>query len=453
MNSSNPKITVYIACHNYGRYLKEAVESVIMQTLDDWELLIVDDNSSDNTPEIIETYENNPKINTIRTKGIGLASVCNLALEHASGEYIIRLDGDDVFDENALQVLSGYLDRAPEMGLVFPDYFLIDEHSEVFSQHRHQRNYNGNQNLDMPPNGACTLIRRKILEDCGGYRTDLGAQDGFDLWAKVRDRCKMGNVNLPLFKYRRHSDNLTNNSSRIMNARRRIKLDAVEDKIPNFGPLMAVIPCRQYFEFVENFWGQKINEITLLERCIHTLMECKLLDKIIVACDNPEAEEIVTKIADPRIDFFLRSTKSTSRSNTLPTILKEIIETFDPKMEGTSVVTFCQAPFITSGTVEEVMTTLIFNDADSAYGVEKIDSQLLRRTPNGLEPINRRSNVQSDYNIVYRDSSTCFALKNHNLLADEIDGPIIANFELASPENFFIQSTYDLKIARFIANG
>ena len=291
------------------------------------------------------------------------------------------------------------------------------------------------------------------MQDCGGYRTDLGAQDGFDLWAKVRDRCKMGNVNLPLFKYRRHSSNLTNNNIRIMNARRRIKLDAVKDKIPKFGPLLGVIPCRQHFEFIEDFWAQEVNGITLLERSIRTLIECSILDKIIIACDNPEANKVASIIQDPRIEFFFRSPESTSRSNTLANILKEIVANYDPEMVGTSIITYCQAPFITAGTVEEVLTTLIFNEADSAYGVERIDSQLLRRTDNGLEPINKRSNIQSDFNIVYRDSSACFAIKNQNLLIGELEGPVMANFELSSAENFFIQSPYDLKIVRLIASG
>ena len=178
-------------------------------------------------------------------------------------------------------------------------------------------------------------------------------------------------------------------------------------------------------------------------------LECK----IIIACDNPEANKIASTIQDPRIEFFLRSPESTSRSNTLANILKEIIANYDPEMAGTSIVTYCQAPFITAGTVEEVLTTLIFNEADSAYGVERIDSKLLRRTDNGLEPINKRSNIQSDFDIIYRDSSACFAIKNQNLLIGELEGPVMANFELSSAENFFIQSPYDLKIVRLIANG
>jgi glycosyltransferase involved in cell wall biosynthesis len=451
LKSSDPKITVYIACHNYGQYLREAIESVLDQTLSDWELLIIDDNSSDNTPEIVKSYSDHPKIEAFTTIGIGLPAVCNLALENASGEYIMRLDGDDILDENALRLLSDQLDRSPEMGLVFPDYFLVDEEGEIFSQHHRQRNYGGDQKLDLPPNGACTLIRKTVLQQCGGYRTDLGAQDGFDLWAKVRNNHKMGNINLPLFKYRRHSANLTNNTPRIMNARRQIKRDAVEEHRQVSGPIIGVIPCRRHFEFVENFWQQKIKSKTLLERTIETCLKSTLIEILVIACDNPKAEDCLNKYDDTRLRFFLRDPKSTARSKNLLGSLEKIALNIDPEMSGITVSVFCQAPFITTETVDETITTLLFNDTDCAFGVERVDSQLLRRTHDGLVPINKRGNVESDYDIIYRDSETCFATKNKNFLNGELKGATIANFEISTPESFFIQSKHHLNLARLIS--
>ena len=104
-------ISVYIISHNYARYLEDAIESVLRQTIDNWELLLIDDGSTDETPEIISLYRDHPKINTFKTDGIGLPAACNLALNSANGEYLIRLDGDDIFDENILLILSHYLDH------------------------------------------------------------------------------------------------------------------------------------------------------------------------------------------------------------------------------------------------------------------------------------------------------------------------------------------------------
>ena len=131
--------------------------------------------------------------------------------------------------------------------------------------------------------------------------------------------------------------------------------------------------------------------------------------------------------------------------------VEKIALAYDLEMTGITVVSFCQAPFITAETIEETITTLLFNDTDSAFGVERVESQLLRRTNSGLVPINKRGNVESDYDVVYRDSETCFATRNKNFLNGELKGSTIANFEISTPENFFIQSEHHLNLARLIS--
>jgi len=102
------------------------------------------------------------------TDGIGLPRVANMALKHAKGSYIIRLDADDVLDENILLVLSNYLDRYPDIAFVFPDYFLVDEQGGVIRYEGRQSVYTKNHLLDIPANGACTMIRKSVLNQLGG---------------------------------------------------------------------------------------------------------------------------------------------------------------------------------------------------------------------------------------------------------------------------------------------
>ena len=82
-----PRITVYIPSHNYGRFLGEAIESVLRQSVGDWELFLIDDGSTDNTSAVMKLYEGHPKIRLFFTGGIGLTAVCNLALAHAGGDW------------------------------------------------------------------------------------------------------------------------------------------------------------------------------------------------------------------------------------------------------------------------------------------------------------------------------------------------------------------------------
>ena len=115
------KISVYMASYNYADFIEEAINSVIHQTLDDWELIVINDGSTDDTEEVLKQYESNQKIRIIHQQNQGLNITNNIALRLARGEYIMRLDADDYLDENALSVLSDSLDRNKAFDLVFPD--------------------------------------------------------------------------------------------------------------------------------------------------------------------------------------------------------------------------------------------------------------------------------------------------------------------------------------------
>jgi glycosyltransferase involved in cell wall biosynthesis len=449
-SKTHPLITVYIVSHNYGRFLENAVESVLQQTVDNWELLIINDNSKDNTDEVMKLYAKDPRIRLLKTNGIGLPAVCNLALKKAKGEYIIRLDGDDFFDDNILLILSNYLNRHPCFAMVFSDYYLIDEYDRVFAHERRESLNGKNYLLDNPANGACSLIRKKVLEEIGGYREDLKAQDGYDIWNKIIDKYKVANLNLPLFYYRRHEKNLTNNQDHIYRTRNRIKLDAVKDRIGAFYPVIAIIPCRARYDFMPNLWKCKIHNASLLEHCIKKCLKSELFNHIVVAADTEEVKKVIDLFKDQRILFFKRRTEDTFRSATLIPTLEEIINRLDPNYSGISVISYLQAPFVKTNTLEEAIGTLILNKVTSSMGVEELKGNLFKRSAHGLLPINPFPNISTDFNCIYREANTSLALLNKNIRTGSMLGPQIVHFPVNQNEYFFINSEQKLKIAEIL---
>ena len=125
-----PKVTVYITCYNYGKHFEKAFLSVKNQIFKNWELIIIDDFSKDNSVSVINNLVKNDEKNIkkyFNKENKGLAYCANLALENAKGEYIIRLDADDYLDEAALLVMASFLDENPNIALVYPNYYYIDE--------------------------------------------------------------------------------------------------------------------------------------------------------------------------------------------------------------------------------------------------------------------------------------------------------------------------------------
>jgi glycosyltransferase involved in cell wall biosynthesis len=445
-----PQVSVYVVSRDYGRFLPEAIESVLRQHHDSWELLLIDDGSTDNTAEVINLYRGDPRVRTFSTPGIGLPAVCNLALREARGKYLMRLDGDDVLDENALLVLSGYLDRDENVALVFPDYYLMDEGGEILAHERRQKIAETNHKMQPPPNGACTLIRRTVLESVGGYREDLGAQDGFDLWAKVRNTHAAANVNLPLFYYRRHGQNLTNSAYRILAARRQIKRDAIGAELDRFRPLMAVVPCRQNYDFRPDLWSVELNGKSLLRRKLELCLSSPLFDRVVVTSDTEAVLPTVESFSDRRLSFFKRDPSETLRSRSIVGTLSRVAQKFDPQQDGVTVLCYLPSPFVTLGSLEEAVCTLVFNDADSSVGVEEIKEPVFCRTPFGLKAVNTVNGFRTDFDFAYREANIALATRNRNLALGSLVGPCPINFVVAHEESFFIDSEKKLKIAHIL---
>ena len=119
-----PRVTIYIPCHNYGRFLREAVDSVIRQSFEHWELIIISDGCDDDTDEIAQQYvDKHPeRIRFIKNVAArGLQACANESLEAARGDYVMRLDADDYLDESACLVMAHYLDQHPDIALVYPN--------------------------------------------------------------------------------------------------------------------------------------------------------------------------------------------------------------------------------------------------------------------------------------------------------------------------------------------
>ena len=448
---SKVKVTVYISSHNYAQYLKESIESVIRQTTSNWELILINENSTDNTQDIFDLYKGDNRVKIFKTKKLGIPSAANFALEKSSGEYFIRLDADDIFEDNNLLVLSNYLDSNSDIAMVFPDFYLMDENGNVFSQVRRQPFYHKNHQRDVPPNGASIMIRSDILRKIGGYRTDLGAQDGTDLWGKIINAHKYANVSLPLFYYRRHENNVTNNNKNIISARRRIKADISGINIDKYKPIIAVIPCRKNYDFVSNLWKVELsNGKSLLDIAIEKCINSSVFDHIIVASDTDEVNKTIINYQDSRLELFKRETQSTILSKPIAHTLDDITSKYDKDYSGVTYLGVIQAPFVDTSTIEEGINSLIMHDVESTILVEEINTPVFQRTSHGMNQINKNDYIIDDFDTLYSHTRTCVVTRNSNLKKGSLTGSNIISNIAYDREAFLIKDERDISIANLI---
>ena len=331
------KITVYIPAHNYGRYVEKAIQSVLSQTIDDWEIIVINDGSTDNTSEVLKKYETHPKIRIIEQVKRGLNVSNNIALRLSNAEYIMRLDADDYLDENALLVLSSTLDAKPEAGLVYPDYYLIDEEGEIIEVMRRKKIGEEVELLDIPALGACTMFRRENLLELGGYAEDFSCQDGYELWLRFLQSFKPYNVNVPLFYYRQHLNNLTKDKKRILETRKKIKRNFVKkfknNKIPK---VLAVIPVvRQSPSSPESAFATLAGK-PLIWYTLDQVLKTDMLDRIVVTSNDKKVLEYSSQFG--KVETLRRPRALTSPQVGIAAVVKHVLATLEERNNYVPVV-------------------------------------------------------------------------------------------------------------------
>ena len=225
----NPLITVYILNHNYGHFIDAAIESVVSQSYKNLEIIIIDDGSNDKSEDIISKWSIlNNKIKVLHnTSPKGLIFCANRALKHAQGEYIIRLDADDFFEVNAIEILLTDFIDAYELNKntlgIFGNYNEIDKNANFIRTVFKVKTDQSINELDIPIHGACTLIRKDWLDEQGGYDETYTRQDGYYLWALAAATGKFFVLSEKvIFNYRQHNLSLSFDRSELLSERSKI---------------------------------------------------------------------------------------------------------------------------------------------------------------------------------------------------------------------------------------
>lgn len=203
------KISIIMGIYNCADTLSEAIDSILMQTEQNWELIMCDDGSKDTTFEVAQTYANKypGKIKVIRNEhNIGLNATLNHCLEHATGEYIARMDGDDISLPMRFEKELRFLEEHPEFSVVSTPMVMFDENGNWGCTTVIERPQINDFCLHSPFFcHAASMIRMDVIKSVGGYTEDsrfLRVED-CNLWFKVYAAGYRGaNIDIPLYKMR-----------------------------------------------------------------------------------------------------------------------------------------------------------------------------------------------------------------------------------------------------------
>lgn len=285
----NPKISVIVPCYNQAVYLDECLQSVLDQTFQDWECIIVNDGSTDQTEETaIKWTEKDKRFTYISKKNGGLSSARNAGLEKASGEYIQFLDSDDMIHR---EKFSKSLSGTKEYPLAVSQFTIYKNHTQHPGYNRVEQNFLSFEGIvlgwdlkfSIPIH--CALISRKLLE---GFRFDITLKSCEDwlMWIYItQNNPEVLLISEPLAHYRKEDNNSSMSSDLYKILQQRIKIfpilkklygDEIHDKLVyHIIEVRSTQFIQQRSEFNKITGGKAISSYLALKRYYYNLFQKK----------------------------------------------------------------------------------------------------------------------------------------------------------------------------------
>lgn len=220
----SPTVSVIIPAYNVAPYIGETLDSLLAQTFTDYEVLVTNDGSTDDTEAAILPYQETfgGRLIYESQPNQGIAGARNAGLKKARGRYIALLDGDDIWLPAYLAKMVALLESDSTLDLVFPNAWFWG--SPNFSGREFQSVFPASEPVTFEKvlKRECyifglVMFKRELLDTVGNFDEHLGASEDLDMWLRMlRHGCRFGFTREPLVKYRWRADSLSNNSEQLL---------------------------------------------------------------------------------------------------------------------------------------------------------------------------------------------------------------------------------------------
>lgn len=212
MEIKSPEITVLMPAYNAEKYIAEAITSVLKQSFSDFELLIVNDGSTDHTVKIIESFRDD-RIVLIHQENQGVSSALNTGLNYARADYIARFDADDICNRDRLKIQYNFITTYPEYDIIgsAADYLDV-EGNYIFTQHPVAHL---NEEIQALKYTVCPFIhssvfyKKEVILSNGGYNEHAYTFEDHFLWVNILKNAKACNLSQALIKVRLNPESIT----------------------------------------------------------------------------------------------------------------------------------------------------------------------------------------------------------------------------------------------------
>lgn len=427
--TTNILVTVYISSFNYGKYLDIAIRSVESQSFKAWELVLIDDGSTDNTAEIINEARRRIRSDRLVTvknaKPLGLQKVANYCLGIAKGKYILRVDADDWLDESALLILVDQLESDDKAVVSFGNYVYVDGAGSPLAVESRDMYKDSGSLLFTPAHGACSLFRVKTLKSIGGYSETLDAQDGWDIWHRIASKTTVRQVSSVIFYYRQHPGTISKDRSRLISSRNKIFARLSEKNRGSYKPtVLAVVPAKYDYSNWKKVPFSSLNNKNLIEYTLDAALKSMEVTDIMITSDTAEVidhSRSYCKGESKRIHCAIRSSTNYVNPSEILLFACEEYETIMGRFPDIVVFLSIHAPFRDDGLIDSSIQQLCHCKSDSIVSVIPLTEPVFGLGSDGLDLLNpgRFKGFAQDTETYLVFTGSLICLWSHNLLDEK----------------------------------
>lgn len=229
-----PLISVIMSVYNAEDYLETAIESILNQTVKDFEFIIINDASEDSSKQILESYsQKDDRICVIDNNiNLGLTKSLNIGIQKVNAKYIARMDGDDISAPNRFKYQVEFLENHDDSALVGSWFEVIDENDMVTNKIRPLIKHEHIYQFSLVDNLIChgsIMGRTEVIKESNGYDSTYRYAQDYDLWLRMMEKYKINNLPQYLYKLRIHSESVSNMYSKTQqNLAERARLNAIK---------------------------------------------------------------------------------------------------------------------------------------------------------------------------------------------------------------------------------
>lgn len=249
----SPRVTIVLPTYNGARHLAEAIDSCLAQTFADWELIVVDDASTDDSGAIAETYaRREARVRVVRhSVNRQLPASLNTGFAASRGQLLTWTSDDNAYRPQALETLVAFVDERPRIDLVYSAYTVVDDDGHILDRVRARPLATL---IERNCVGASFLYRRKVYEGIGDYAEDLRLAEDYDYWLRAAARFRLAPLDRDLYLYRAHSASLTSISSDAVKLRMRDR--ALARNLPALAWVPAARKGELFRALARRAWGR-----------------------------------------------------------------------------------------------------------------------------------------------------------------------------------------------------